>query len=602
MESHRLSSLSRSHSDSNLNKTSKNKGTLRNTTDIRSVSFKEEALNPKNANNKPSTDTSASNPSKPLQNRDTRGNLRKGVKLTSKFVKQMLEEEENKEIENPQNEPEINKGDEKQEENHPSVANQIPQENKNKADPLQPGALPQPETKRKEQSRFRKFIIQNFNNPNKKARKAYKSAIKEELKNFDDLSPERQRQLKAFQKYYDIKPKKTKATRVQKATKRFQDIVDYFERVSTIARNVATIAQRLTPSSISAAAQTGVQAGATIGSAGVEAAGVGLGVFLMPIQTFDAIRSVKKAIQTKEKHDYANIYIKNKESSGTQKLSNKEKELLAAAHYLKNQHRYWDKRLNALDSIQSLVATGLSTTCAFVAAIAAPFLPVIVPIAGGVGLGIITGSLSTSVGVITFKKAKSAFKWVQAKKAEIAYKNPEGLAARSARRQALKDYRAENGLDSKTYKLKNLSPAAKILLKEEIRVRAQEITKQRYMERSGKFAAEEICKTLRKEQMKYYNDKSPNATLENSPTLDFLRHFNVEVDTIKAVVDCEDDRTAAKLLRQEMKEGINNLKRADIQESLEEARSKRQEAKQKAKEERQKTRAAAKVQAKAAKA
>ena len=91
-------------------KPSKNKGTLRNTTDIRSVSFKEEALNPKNANNKPSTDTSASNPSKPLQNRDTRGNLRKGVKLTSKFVKQMLEEEENKEIENPQNEPEINKG------------------------------------------------------------------------------------------------------------------------------------------------------------------------------------------------------------------------------------------------------------------------------------------------------------------------------------------------------------------------------------------------------------------------------------------------------------------------------------------------------------
>lgn len=602
MESPHLSRISRSTSDSNLPKTKKNQGTLRTTTDLRRVALENQFLQRKYVQDSlRDTLKLAKTPPKELTKRENI-NLGDTVKLTPELIRQMLQEEENKEIENPQNEPEINKGDEKQEANHPPLANQIPQENKNKADPLQPAALPQSSAKRKEQSRFRKFIIQNFNNPDKRARKAYKSAIKEELKNFDNLSPERQRELKAFQEYYHIKPKTTKTSRVQKATKRFKGIIDYCERLSTIAKNVATIAQRLAPASLGAAAQTGVQAGATVGSAGIEAAGIGLGVFLMPIQAFDASRKVQKAIQTKEKHDYANIYIKNIASAGTQNLSNKEKELLAGAHYYKNQHRYWDKRLNALDSVQSLVATGLSTTCAFLAAGAAPLLPIIVPIAGGVGLGIITGSLSISVGVITFKKAKSAFKWVQAKKAKQAYENPEGLAARSARRQALKDYRAENRLDSKTYKLKNLSPAAKILLKEEIRVRAQEITKQRYMERSGKFASQEICKTLRNEQMKYRDDKSSNATLEDSPTLYFLRHFNVEEDTIKALVDCEDDRTAAKLLRQEMKGGISNLKRTDIQEALEKARSKRQEARQAAKEERQKAKAAAKVQTKAAKA
>jgi hypothetical protein len=591
MESPHLPRISRSYSDSNLPKTKKNQGTLRTTTDLRRVALENQFLQRKYVQH--SLRDTLKLPKtlpKELQERENI-NLGDTVKLTPELIRQMLQEGENKKAEHPQDEPEINKGPEQPEANHPTLAHHNPEEKKNKADPLEPAAPPKSSANRKEQSRFRKFIIQNFNNPDKRARKAYKNAIKEELKNFDKLSPQRQRELKAFQEYYDIKPKKTKTSRVQQGTKRFKGIVDYFKQLSTIAKNVATIAQRLTPASLSASVQTGVQAGASVGAAGVEAAGVGLGVFLMPVQI----------IRTKEKHDYANIYIKNKESSGTQKLSNKEKELLAAAHYLKNQHRYWDKRLNALDSVQSLVSTGLSTTCALVAAVAAPLLPIIVPIAGGVGLGIVTGSLSTSVGVITFKKAKSAFKWVQAKKAKQAYESPEGLAARSARRQALKDYRAENGLDSKTYKLKNLSPAAKILLREEIRVRSQEITKQRYMERSGKFASQEICKTLREEQMAYYKDKSPNATLADSPTLDFLKHFNIKEDTIKAVVDCEDYAIAAKLLRQEMKGGISNLKQTDIQEALENARSKRQEARQVAKEERQKAKEEAKVQAKAAK-
>lgn len=562
MESKSLPRINHSNSDSHLLlKTSKRKGVLRTTTDARQVSLGTKPLERLYSQKAFKGSTSPEeNPQKELQQRQSK-HPRQNMKLTPEVIKQVFQEEEKKGIENAQEQI-------VQQEQQVS-ANPIAQQD-TKA--LSTNAS-QASAKPKKQSRFRQFIIQKFNSPDKLARNAYKSAIKAELKDFDNLKPKRQRELKAFQEYYQIKPHKTNTTRIQKATKRFKGLVEYFERLSTFTKNIATIAQRLTPSSLHAAVQTSTQAGVTVGSASVEAAGIGLGVFLMPIQTFDAIRSLRKAIITKEKHDYANIYIKNIETPAAQKLSSSQKELLATAHYLKNQHRYWDKRIDALDASQSLVSTGLTTACALVGALAAPLLPIIIPIAGGVGLGIVTGSLGVSIGVITFKKAKSCFKWVQAKKAKKAYENPEGLMARSARRKAYRAFKRENGL-------KTLSRQARSVLKEEINIRAREILKQNYMQRSGKFASQELCKTLRKEQMAYYNNKQENATLEASPTLDFLKHFNVQEDIIKAVIDCKDYATAEKLLRQTLKKGISNLKRTDVQDALEDARNKRKADKQ----------------------
>lgn len=432
---------------------------------------------------------------------------------------------------------------------------------------------------RKEQSRFAKFIIKHFNNPEKAKRKAYKSEIKKTLENFDTLPAERKRQLQAFQYYYNIKPKKKKRSSLQSWNKKFKSVLTYLEQLSTLIKNLATIGQRIAvPSSMHAAVQASAQTTASVASAAVEATGIGLGAAFIPIQIFDALRSIKKAVRSKENYDYANLYIKEKAADPHKKPSETEKELLASARYLRNKQNYWNKRLNAVDAVQGLVSTGLSTACALAAAIAAPIFPVLTPIMGGIGLGIITGSLGTTVGLSTFKGSKGLYKWSKAKAAKKAYENPEGILAKRAKRQAFREYKIENGMVGKNIKLKNLSPAARALVENEINTRAKELLKQSHIQYSGKFAAKTLYERLCSEQIQYHNDKSPAANLVEGPVAGFLKHFNVEENVIKAILDCPDEKTAQKLLRNEMKKGIRHLNRKDIDKALQDAKAKRQQA------------------------
>lgn len=433
---------------------------------------------------------------------------------------------------------------------------------------------------RKEQSRFRKFIIKHFNNPEKAKRKDYKAEIKKTLENFDTLPPNTQRQLKAFQYYYNIKPQKKKRTSFQSWNKKMKATLDYIEQVSAFVRNVAIIGQRIAvPSSMHAAVQASAQTSATVASAALEATGVGLGAVFIPIQILDSLRSIKKAIRSKENYDYANLYLKQHEQKNGQKLPEIEKELLSAARYLRNKQKYWNKRLDAVDAVQGLVSTALTTACALVAAIVAPIFPILTPIIGGIGIGFITGSLGITVGISTFKKSKGTYNWTKAKAAKKAYENPEGIFGRKARRQAFKEYKIENNLTGKNIKLKNLSPAARTLLENEISIRAKEMVKNKHIQYSGKFAAKNIHEKLCREQVVYHNDKRPTAALVEGPVVGFLKHFNIEEGVIKAIIDCPDERTAQKLLRNEMKKGISNLGRKEIEKALQEAKEKRQQAK-----------------------
>ncbi len=433
---------------------------------------------------------------------------------------------------------------------------------------------------RKEQSRFTKFIIKHFNNPEKAKRKAYKSEIKKILEHFDTLPPERQRQLQAFQYYYNIKPKKKKRTSLESWNKKIKAALTYAEQVSTFVKNLATIGQRIAvPSSIHAVVQTSAQTTASVASAAVEAAGIGLGAAFIPIQIFESLRSIKKALRSKENYDYANTYIKQHTTESNKKPSDTEKELLASARYLRNKQNYWNKRIDAVDAVQGLVSTGLTTACALVAALAVPIFPILTPIMGGVGLGIITGSLGVTLGLTTFKNSKGIYKWTKAKMAKKAYENPESIFAKSAKRQAFKEYKLENEMEGKNIKLKNLSPASRTLLENEINIRAKELLKQTHMQYSGKFAAKNLYERLCAEQILYHNNKEPTATLVDGPVVGFLKHFNVDETVVKAIIDCPDEKTSQKLLRNEMKKGISNLNRKDIDKALKEAKEKRQQAK-----------------------
>lgn len=466
---------------------------------------------------------------------------------------------------------------------HPEILQKLNEAEKKLNPEEKKAGLPPLETpinpSRKEQSRFAKFIIKHFNNPEKAKRKEYKSKIKETLEHFDTLPPERKRQLQAFQYYYNIKPKKKKRSSLQSWNKKIKAALTYAEQISTFVKNLATIGQRIAvPSSMHAVVQASAQTTASVASAAVEATGIGLGVAFIPIQIFDTLRSIKKAVRSKENYDYANLYIKQHTTESNKKPSEAEKELLASARYLRNKQNYWNKRLSAVDAVQGLVSTGLTTACALVAAIAIPIFPILTPIMGGVGLGIITGSLGVTLGLTTFKNSKGIYKWTKAKAAKKAYENPEGIFAKRAKRKALREYKIENGLSSKDLKLKNLSPEAKSRLENEINIRAKELLKQNHIQYSGKFAAKTLYERLCTEQVQYHNDKSPAANLVEGPVAGFLKHFNVEDNVIKAIIDCPDERTAQKLLRNEMKKGISNLNRKDIDKALKEAKDKRQQA------------------------
>ncbi len=432
---------------------------------------------------------------------------------------------------------------------------------------------------RKEQSRFAKFIIKHFNNPEKAKRKAYKSEIKKTLEHFENLPPERKRQLQAFQYYYNIKPKKKKRTSLQSWNKKIKTALTYAEQASTFVKNLATIGQRIAvPSSMHAAVQASAQMTASVASAAVEATGIGLGAAFIPIQIFESLHSIKKAVRSKENYDYANLYIKEQTADPTKKPSDIEKELLASARYLRNKQNYWNKRLDAVDAVQGLVSTGLTTACALVAALAVPIFPILTPIMGGMGLGIITGSLGVTLGLTTFKNSKGIYKWTKAKAAKKAYENPQGIFVKRAKRKAFREYKMENGMVGKNIKLKNLTPAARALLENEINARTKELVKQNHIQYSGKFAAKTLYKRLCTEQVQYHNDKSPAARLAEGPVVKFLKHFNINEMVIKAIIDCPDEGTAQKLLRNEMKKGISNLNRKDIDKALHDAKDKGQQA------------------------
>lgn len=391
--------------------------------------------------------------------------------------------------------------------------------------------------------------------------KQIKAVIKR-LKDAETSDNKRElRNLEAYKYFKSVykESEKGKETFVKQTRDTINSSNEILDTFAKIGHNIMTVVRTISPHFGSSTSNVSVAAGSTV-SATVDAAalttdalGIGVGAIFIPLKILDSITSVRKNMRISRMHAYAKQYIKE---NGTQ-----DNRITAAAHCLKNQHRIWDARFEALDSIQSLTATCVATGCAVAAAVSAttPAGAIVVPVVTTTGVSVAIISLSTTIGLKTFKTGKKIFKWTQKqayKNALEKYPNAKKPLAKwltkRANASAIRAFKKERGI-------KKLPRETREHFKQEIEKKAKEKLTESLIKRSHSFMAKEFCSQIRMEQTEYYNEKENPQLDETGPIYQFLVHFGVSSEVIKAVVDCENFDIATKVLKATLKESIKEL-------------------------------------------